>query len=104
MLSISAAVPEASDERVLGFVDAWMLGAVVALSAMTTPLGALSVFVEDGATNRFRDFLVTPIRRGQLVLGYIGSAFVIGVFMTMVVLLAVVFTLLAASLIRARIR
>lgn len=87
MLSISAAVPEASAQQVRGFVDAWMLAAVVALSAMTTPLGALSVFVEDGASNRFRDFLVTPIRRGQLVLGYIGSAFVIGVFMTTVVLI-----------------
>lgn len=50
MLSISAAVPEASAQQVRGFVDAWMLAAVVALSAMTTPLGALSVFVEDGAT------------------------------------------------------
>ncbi|MDF1489893.1 ABC transporter permease [Tessaracoccus caeni] len=87
MLSISAAVPGASEQLVRGFVDSWMLAAVVALSAMTTPLGALSVFVEDATTNRFRDFLVTPIRRGQLVLGYMGSAFVIAIFMTTIVFL-----------------
>jgi multidrug/hemolysin transport system permease protein len=43
------------------------------------------VFVEDAATGRFRDFLVSPLRRGQLVLGYIGSAFAIGVLMSVLV-------------------
>ncbi|MFV0434518.1 MAG: ABC transporter permease [Leucobacter sp.] len=85
VLSITAAAPEADEHLVRGFVDAWMFGAVVALSTITTPLGALSVFVEDAATGRFRDFLVAPMRRMQLVLGYIGSAFVIGVIMTVVV-------------------
>lgn len=85
MLSIAAIVPGAGEGPIRGFVDSWMLAAVVALSAMTTPLGALSVFVEDGASNRFRDFLVSPVQRGQLVLGYIGSAFIIALFMTTIV-------------------
>lgn len=75
-------------ERTLArdFVDAWMFAGVVAVAAITTPLAALSVFVEDAASGRFRDFLVSPVRRAQLVLGYLGSAFLIGLVMTLVVL------------------
>lgn len=68
------------------FVDSWMFAGVIAVAAVTTPLGALSTFVEDAATGRFRDFLVSPVRRAQLVLGYLGSAFVIGLLTTLVVL------------------
>lgn len=68
------------------FVDSWMFAGVIAVAAVTTPLGALSTFVEDAATGRFRDFLVSPVRRAQLVLGYLGSAFAIGLLTTFVVL------------------
>lgn len=84
--SISDGVPDADPDQVRGFVDAWMFAGIVALSTMTAPLGALSVFMDDAASNRFRDFLVSPITRGQLVLGYLASAFIIGVMITVVVL------------------
>lgn len=84
--SIEASIPGAESGEVRGFVDAWMFAGIVALSSMTTPLGALSVFVEDAATGRFRDFLVSPVRRSQLVLGYLLSAFLIGLTMTLIVL------------------
>lgn len=84
--SITSAVPAADADLVGGFVDAWMFAGIVALSTMTTPLGALSVFVEDSASGRFRDFLVSPVRRSQLVLGYLVSAFLIGLLLTLVVL------------------
>lgn len=84
--SIGRDVPGADPDQVRGFVDAWMFGGIVALSTMTTPLGALSVFMDDAASNRFRDFLVSPVRRGQLVLGYLVSAFLIAVMITAVVL------------------
>ena len=78
------------------FVDSWMFAGVIAVAAVTTPLGALSTFVEDAATGRFRDFLVSPVRRAQLVLGYLGSAFVIGLLTTLVVL-AVALSYLAVT-------
>ncbi|GAA4383662.1 ABC transporter permease [Agromyces bauzanensis] len=84
--SITDSIPGADEAEVRGFVDAWMFAGVVALTTMTTPLGALSVFVEDASTGRFRDFLVSPLRRGQLVLGYLLSAFLIGLAMTVIVL------------------
>jgi len=84
--SIADSVPGADEASVRGFVDSWMFAGVVTLTTVTTPLGALSTFVEDGATGRFRDFLVSPIRRGQLVLGYLLAAFAIGVVMSLIVL------------------
>jgi ABC-2 type transporter. len=84
--SISDGVPSADPDLARGFVDSWMFAGIVALSTVTTPLGALAVFVDDAASGRFRDFLVSPLRRGQLVLGYLGSAFLIGVLMTLIVL------------------
>lgn len=84
--SISAAFPQASEGDVRAFVDSWMFAGIVALTAMTTSLGALAVFVEDAASGRFRDFLVSPLRRGQLVLGYLLSTVVIALIMTTLVL------------------
>lgn len=84
--SIQASAPTADPGLVRGFVDAWMFAGIVALATMSTTLGALSVFIDDAASGRFRDFLVSPIRRGQLVLGYLLSAFVIGMVMSLVVL------------------
>lgn len=85
--SISASAPGSDPAEVKRFVDAWMFAGIVAITAMTTPLGAMSTFVEDAATKRFQDFLVSPMKRSQLVLGYLLSAFVIGVGMTVLVML-----------------
>jgi len=84
--SITAAFPQAAEADVRAFVDSWMFAGIVALTAMTTSLGALVVFVEDAASGRFRDFLVSPIRRWQLVLGYMLSTVVIALIMTTLVL------------------
>lgn len=85
--SVTAVAPQADAALVRDFVDAWMFAGIIALSTVTTPLGALAVFVEDAASGRFRDFMVSPVRRGQLVLGYLLGALVIGLLITVVVLL-----------------
>lgn len=84
--SIVGAFPQADEADVRGFVDSWMFGGIVAMTSITTSLGALGVFVEDAATGRFRDFLVSPIRRGQLVLGYLLATVVVALIMTTIVL------------------
>lgn len=85
--SITSAFPQADAADVRGFVDSWMFGGIVAMTAITTSLGALGVFVEDAESGRFRDFLVSPIRRGQLVLGYLLSTVVVALIMTVLVLI-----------------
>lgn len=84
--SIASAFPQADESDVRGFVDSWMFAGIVAMTSITTSLGALAVFVEDAASGRFRDFLVSPIRRGQLVLGYLLSTVVVALIMTTLVL------------------
>jgi len=74
--------PSAPRGDVGGFVDAWVFAGITMITSLTTGLAALSVFVEDGESGRFRDFLVAPIRRSSLVLGYMGATVVIAVAMT----------------------
>ena len=57
------------------------------VTTFTAGLGALTVFVEDSGTGRFKDFLVSPIRRWQLVLGYLLSSFSVAVIMSVLVLI-----------------
>ena len=42
-----------------------------------------AVLVDDDQSGRFRDFLVAPLRRGQLVLGYLLSAVVVAVILSL---------------------
>lgn len=98
--SISDAIPGADPALISGFVDSWMFGGILALTTMTASLGALGVFVEDAESGRFRDFLVSPVRRWQLVLGYLASAFIIGMAITLVVLVfALVYLRLATAVV-----
>ena len=84
--ALAAQFPQATEGQVLGFIDSWMFSGIVLLTSVTAGMGAMSLLVEDGQTGRFKDFLVSPIRRGQLVLGYLISAMVIALVMSGVVL------------------
>jgi multidrug/hemolysin transport system permease protein len=84
--SIAASFPDADASDVRAFVDTWMFAGIIAMTSITTSLGALAVFVEDVASGRFRDFMVSPIRRWQLVLGYLLATVVVALVMTTVVL------------------
>lgn len=81
-----ASVPGATADQVQAFVDSWMFAGIVLITTVTTGLGGLSVLVEDDQSGRFKDFLVAPLRRGQLVLGYLLSAATVAVLLSTVVL------------------
>ena len=81
-----ASVPGATADEVQAFVDSWMFAGIVLITTVTTGLGGLSVLVEDDQSGRFKDFLVAPLRRGQLVLGYLLSAATVAVLLSTVVL------------------
>ncbi|MFE7845148.1 ABC transporter permease [Microbacterium sp. NPDC057407] len=78
--------PQATEADIRAFVDTWMFAGIVMLSTITTGLGALVTLVDDGESGRFRDFLVSPVRRTQLVLGYLVSAVTVAIVMSMIVL------------------
>ena len=78
--------PDAAPGAVKAFVDSWMFAGIVLITTITTGLGALSVLVDDAQSGRFRDFLVSPIRRGQIVLGYLIAAVAVALLMSLLVL------------------
>lgn len=83
---LADSLPGATSAEVQAFVDSWMFAGIVLITTVTTGLGALSVLVEDDQSGRFRDFLVAPIRRGQLVLGYLLAAVIVAVILSLIVL------------------
>lgn len=78
--------PNASLDDVKGFVNSWVFAGIVMITTLTTSLSALNIFVEDRASGRFKDFMVSPVRRSHLVGGYLLSSFVIAVLMSTVIL------------------
>ncbi|MDR0416890.1 MAG: hypothetical protein LBH76_06200 [Propionibacteriaceae bacterium] len=64
---------------VYAMCDAWLFASCVTMSTFACSLGMLASFVEDRSSGRFSDYLVSPVRRGQLTLGYILSSFVVAV-------------------------
>lgn len=83
---LAASFPHASPRAAKTFVDSWMFAGIVLITTITTGLGALSVLVDDSQSGRFRDFLVSPIRRGQIVLGYLIGAVTVALLMSLIVL------------------
>jgi multidrug/hemolysin transport system permease protein len=78
--------PNAESGDINWFVNAWAFAGITMITTLTTALAALAVFVDDRASGRFSDFLVSPIRRVELILGYLLSSFLISLAMTLVVL------------------
>lgn len=97
--SLAASFPGVSSATVNAFVDTWMFAGIVGITTITTGLGAFNTFVDDAVTGRFRDFLVSPIRRSQIILGYLLSSFLVALIMTLVVFaLSALYLLIADGL------
>lgn len=85
--TLQAQIPGAPADAVSAFVTGWVLAGITMITTLTTALSALGQFVEDRATGGFHDFLVSPIRRGSMIVGYLIAAFVISVAMTLFVVI-----------------
>ena len=83
---LADSLPGASDADVQAFVDSWMFAGIVLITTVTTGLGGTAILTDDGASGRFRDFLVSPVRRSQLVLGYLLSATAVALLLSLFVL------------------
>lgn len=85
---LAQSLPGAATADVRVFVDSWMFAGVVLITTVTSGLGSLAAVVDDTQSGRFREFLVAPVRRAQLVAGYLLAAVVVAVAMSAVVLAA----------------
>ncbi|MEN2740679.1 ABC transporter permease [Microbacterium sp. X-17] len=85
--NLTERLPGASDSDIHWFVNAWVFAGITMITTLTTALAALAVFVDDRASGRFSDFIVSPIRRWQLILGYLAASFIVSVVMSIVILI-----------------
>ncbi|HHY28783.1 MAG TPA: ABC transporter permease [Desulfitobacterium dehalogenans] len=68
-------------------MDSWIMAGLLAVTSVTTTMGALGIMVADKARNIIKDFQSSPVPRSALAGGYILSAFVVGVIMSVVALI-----------------
>jgi len=69
-------------------VDSWIMAGLLAVASVTTTMGAFGIMVEDRSNKVLKDFYASPLSRRSLAGGYIASAFIIGVIISLITLVA----------------
>jgi multidrug/hemolysin transport system permease protein len=67
-------------------MDSWIIAGLLAVTSVTTTMGAFGIMVDDKAKKITKDFTCSPLKRSSIAGGYIISAFIIGVIMSLVTL------------------
>lgn len=67
-------------------MDSWIMAGLLSVMSVTVALGALGTMVDDRSNDVLRDMLAAPVKRWQLVGGYILSSFAVGVILSLVTL------------------
>ena len=67
-------------------MDLWIVAGLIAVTSVTTTMGAFGTMVEDKSKKIIKDIRSSPMPRVNIAGGYILSAFVIGVIMCVVAL------------------
>lgn len=78
-------IPQLSDTE--GLMESWLCAGLLAIATITTTMGAFGVMVDDKVKKIQKDFYASPVRRGALLGGYLGSALLVGLLMSLVTLL-----------------
>jgi len=58
-------------------IDSWAMGGLMGVVPVTTTLAALGIMIQDRITGAVRDFTVSPMKRYEIVGGYVLSTFII---------------------------
>ncbi|MGL5296611.1 MAG: ABC transporter permease [Culicoidibacterales bacterium] len=70
-------------------MDAWIMAGMLAVTPVTTTMGAFGIMIEDKTKKITKDFIACPMTTGQRLGGYISSAIIIGVIMSLITLVLV---------------
>ena len=80
--AIAADMTEIKEARYL--MDSWIMGGLLAVTSVTTTMGAFGTMVEDQANGRAKDFYASPLKRYQIAGGYVISSFMVGFIMCVI--------------------
>lgn len=61
----------------------WLMAGILAITSLTTTLGAFGILVNDRNQKIDKDFLATPISNSKRVAGYLLGTFIVGLVMTL---------------------
>ena len=67
-------------------VDTWMLAGVISIASASSTLGSVSQLIRDKERNVYTDFMIAPISKSRIMLGYFLSTFVISTIITFAVI------------------
>lgn len=65
-------------------MNTWLVAGLLAVASITTTMGAFGIMIDDKVRKINKDFNSAPIKRSQITIGYIGSAFLIGVIISII--------------------
>ena len=68
-------------EKATYLVNSWVMSGIIVINAVTVTLGVIGIMVEDEDKKRIAAFLVSPVSRFKITLGYILAAFIMGCIM-----------------------
>lgn len=80
-------------------MSGWIMAGLLAVTSVTTTMGAFGTMIQDKEKKIFKDFYCAPISRSALTIGYIVSSAIVGLIMTMLVLVATIIYLTATGVI-----
>ena len=70
-------------EGVSNLMDSWIIAGLLTVTAVTTSMGAFGAMVEDGARKINKDFVVSPMKSYKIMGGYVLSAVIVGIIMSL---------------------
>lgn len=73
-------------ENARGLMDTWIMAGLIAVTPLTASMGAFGIMINDKTTKIYKDFYCSYISRVSITAGYIFSAFIIGVLLSVVTL------------------
>ncbi|MEI5993609.1 ABC transporter permease [Candidatus Enterococcus mansonii] len=68
-------------------IDTWMLAGVIGIASASSTLGSVSLMIRDKERNVYTDFMISPISKSKIMLGYFFSTFLISFVITIAVIL-----------------
>ncbi len=77
-------------EGAKNIVSSWVMAGLLAITSVTTTMGAFGTMVQDKERKIFKDFYCAPISRSSITLSYIISSAIVGLIMTGIVLVIAV--------------
>lgn len=71
---------------VKALMDSWIISGLLAVSSVTTVMGAFGTMVDDRSRKIIKDFSASPISRSRIVGGYEVASFLVGTVMSLLML------------------